>query len=64
MLYCARCHRPMLAAAIQVEEGEKLLPYGRRCAELLGLLIAQPRRRKFYRRTRRDVRQLTLEAAP
>lgn len=63
MLYCARCHRPMLAAAIQVEEGEKLLPYGRRCAELLGLLIAQPRRRKFHRRPRRDARQLSLEAS-
>lgn len=64
MLYCARCHRPMFAAAIEVEQGQQRLPYGRRCAELLGLLIAQPRRRKLHRRTRRDVRQLTLEASP
>jgi hypothetical protein len=62
MLRCARCHRPMLVAVLQVEEDRQLLSYGRRCAEALGLLIPQPRRRKFYRRTRRDVRQMSLEA--
>lgn len=64
MLTCARCHRPMLTAAIEVEQGEQRLPYGRRCAEALGLLIPQPRRRKFHRRARRDVRQMSLEASP
>jgi hypothetical protein len=64
MYRCARCHRPMLVAVLQVEEDKQLLSYGRRCAEALGLLIPQPRRRNFHRRPRRDVRQLPLEARP
>lgn len=53
----------MLVAVLQVEEDRQLLSYGRRCAEALGLLIPQPRRRKFHRRARRDARQgaLTFE---
>lgn len=62
MYYCARCGSRLLKPALLTDEGD-VLAYGRRCAEVLGLLIPQPRRRKFHRRPRRDARQLSLEAS-
>ena len=66
MLTCARCRRSLLVPAIQIEEGTKRMPLGRRCAEILGYLLPPVKRVKARHPRRRDERQgaLTLEASP